>query len=83
MIGKKAFKFGKVEAKASLNWVSLGISLSVAVLTWAGAELIPQLTDESGVIGMVAGLAAQVIPMLVMYLRNNNDLKIEDKTKDA
>jgi hypothetical protein len=82
MQGKKAFQFGLVEAKASLNWVSLATSFAVAVLAWAGAELIPQLSDESGLLGTVAGFAAQVIPMVIMYLRNNKDLKIEPKGED-
>ncbi len=85
MQGKKAFKFGMVEAKASLNWASLATSFAVAVLTWAGVELIPQLIEvrgESSTIGVIAGLVAQAIPMIVMYLRNNKDVEVDPAKKE-
>lgn len=79
MQGNKSLKFGSAERKLTLNKTSLGISLAVTLLTWAGAELIPQLTDESGLIGIIAGLAASAIPMVVMWLRNNQDVTVEKK----
>lgn len=85
MQGKKAFKFGAVEAKASLNWASLATSFLVAILTWAGVELIPQLVEwqgDSSVIGVIAGLVAQAIPMIVMYLRNNKDVIVDPSKKE-
>lgn len=79
--GNKPFKFGSVERKASLNWASLGTSLAVAILTWTSQEFIPELeSNYEGAIAVIAGLTAQVIPMIVLYLRNNKDLKVEEKT---
>lgn len=78
-IGKKSLKFGKVEAKASLNWQSLLISLVVALLSWISAELVPYLSEYGGTIAVVSGLFAQIIPVLVLWLRNNQDLVIDNK----
>lgn len=80
--GNKPLKFGRTEKVVSLNWASLLTSLVVALLTWAGVELIPQLEQSGGKVAMVAGLVAQVIPMVIAYLRNNKDLVIEDKKLD-
>lgn len=79
MQGNKQLKFGSAERKLTLNKTSLGISLAVTLLTWAGAELIPQLTDEAGLVGVIAGLASSAIPMLIMWLRNNQDVTVENK----
>lgn len=85
MQGNKSFKFGTVERKASLNWTSIGISFLIAVLTWFGTDLIPQLAElHSGWISAIAGVSAQIIPMVILYLRNNIDLKTEEpKEPDA
>jgi hypothetical protein len=61
----------------------LATSLAIAVLTWASAELIPQLTIQSGKIGIIAGLVAQAIPMIVMYLRNNQDIEVISSKKEG
>lgn len=82
MQGNKSLKFGSAERKLTLNKTSLLTSLAVAVLTWASVELIPDLSDESGWIGAVAGLAAQAIPMVIMYLRSNKDVTVEPKNKE-
>jgi hypothetical protein len=81
--GKKPLSFGRVEAKTSLNWASLVTSLIVALLSWAGAELLPQLDQYGGTVAMVAGLVAQLIPMVVQLLRNNQDVTLEDKKLDS
>ena len=80
--GKKPLSFGRVEAKTSLNWASLTTSLLVAILSWAGAELLPQLSEYGGTIGAVAGLIAQISPMLIALLRNNKDVTLADKKLD-
>lgn len=82
MQGNKSLKFGTAERKLSLNKTSLLTSLAVAVLTWAAAELIPQLIDEPGTWGVIAGLAAQALPMIIMYLRSNKDVTVEPKNKE-
>jgi hypothetical protein len=79
--GNKSLKFGSVERKLTLNKASLLTSLAVAVLTWAGVELIPQLSDESGWVGAVAGIASSAIPILIMYLRNNKDVTVDETPK--
>lgn len=79
--GNKSLKFGSVERKLTLNKASLLTSLAVAVLTWAATDLIPQLSDESGWIGAVAGIASSAIPILIMYLRNNKDVIVDETPK--
>jgi hypothetical protein len=82
MQGNKSLKFGNAERKLTLNKTSLLTSLAVAVLTWASVELIPDLSDESGRVGVAAGIAAQVIPMIIMYLRSNKDVTVDQPKKE-
>lgn len=82
MHGNKPFVFGAVEKKVALNWASLLTSLAIAVVSWAGVELVPQLQEYGGVVGVVAGVTAQFIPIVVMYLRNNKNVVIEPKTPE-
>lgn len=77
--GKSTLKFGKAEAKLSLNWKSLSISLLVAILGWVSADLIPALTEHEGYVSVIAGILAQIVPMVILYLRDNSDIVLEDK----
>jgi hypothetical protein len=79
--GNKPLKFGSVERKASLNWHSLLISLVIAVLTWGSTELVPQLQEYGGTIATIAGLVAQAIPMVILWLRNNQDMTVIKESK--
>lgn len=77
--GKKAVSFGVAEKAITLNWKSLGISLSIALITWAGAHLIPSLQEVGGIVGAIAGLIAQASPMILLWLRSNQDLTVDKK----
>jgi hypothetical protein len=80
--GNQPLKFGRTEKAVSLNWASLATSLVVTLLTWAGVELIPQLQEYGGTVALVAGFVAQIIPIIVAFLRNNKDIVYEDQKLD-
>jgi hypothetical protein len=80
--GKKSMKFGRVELLTSVSKASLLTSFAIAMLTWVAVELLPNIDAESGWVSVAAGLAAQIIPMVIMLLRNNKDITIEDKKID-
>lgn len=75
--GKGSLKFGAAEKRISLNWASLAVSLAVAALTWFGMEAAPKLEEYGGIVATLAGLAAQLIPVIVAYLKSNKDLIVD------
>lgn len=77
--GKGAFSFGVAETKLSFNWQSLVMALVVAAVTWVSTDLVPQLTESGGVMGAIAGVISLAIPVILSYIRNNNDVTVEKK----
>lgn len=75
--GRGSLKFGSAEKGLSLNWASLAVSLVIATLTWFGVEAVPDLQERGGAIAAIAGLVAQLIPVIVMYLRSNKDITFD------
>lgn len=75
--GRGSLKFGDTEKRISLNWASLVVSIVVAILTWVGVEAAPHLEQYGGWIAGVAGLAAQLIPVIIAYLKSNKDLTFD------
>jgi hypothetical protein len=79
--GNKALKFGEAEKTLSLNWHTLALSLTAATLTWAATHLVPSLQEQGGILASLSGLLALVVPVLLAWLRNNQDLTVDRKIK--
>jgi len=75
--GNKPLKFGNVEKSLALNWQVLAVSVSVAICTWVGSEVVPALAEYGGTLASLSGLLAMVLPGVLAFLRNNQDLTLD------
>jgi hypothetical protein len=74
-------KFGEAEKSLALNWPTLAVSLSVASLAWVGTHLVPALESYGGALASLSGLLSLLVPVLIVWLRNNSDLLVDRKVK--